>query len=110
MVSLVILHENAAFVLGLEDWALAAVVRALVLAQDTVAAQAMVPEAHDIVAAQAMAMVLAAHHHGEVLGEGANLPRAREVSRLWLAAAEAPVDHHHQDVTDVDHQFRMEAR
>jgi len=93
--SLVILHENAAFVLGLEDWALAAVVRALVLAQDTVAAQATEPEAH---------------HLGEVLGEEANLPRAREVSRLWFAAAEAPVDHHHQDVTDVDRQFRMEAR
>jgi len=69
--SLDILHANVVFASELEDWELVAVARAPVLAQDIVAVQATVPEAHDIVAAQAMAMVLAAR----LLGAGANLLR-----------------------------------
>jgi hypothetical protein len=42
--SLVILPESVVFALGLEDWALAAVVRALAPAQDIVAAQATARE------------------------------------------------------------------
>jgi hypothetical protein len=69
--SLDILHANAVFALELEVWELVGVARAPGLAQDIVAVQATVPEAHDIVAAQAMAMVLAAR----LLGAGASLPR-----------------------------------
>lgn len=98
--NLVISHENVVFASGREVWVLEAVVRALVPAQDIVAAQATVLEAHGIVAAQAMAMVLGAR----LLVAGASLPRALEVSRLWCGAAEVPADHHHQDATVVDPQ------
>jgi hypothetical protein len=91
--SLVILHESVVFVLGPEVWVLEAVVRALVLAQGIVAAQVMVPEAHDIDAVQAMVTALEVHQ----LEEGANLRHALEVFRLLFAAAEALADRHHPD-------------